>query len=93
MDNMWQLYEKSDYKKINAMLDNHFNELINTAKKQIKDGEESILAGRNVRKYMELYMDSIEGYGTTDTEPRETLLNLICKELELPLTKKTIDNL
>lgn len=93
MDNIWQLYEINDYKKINAMLNSNFKELINTAKKQVKAGEEAILVGRNVKKQMGLFMSLVEGYGASNTEPRATLFSLICEELGLPTNKKTIDQL
>jgi hypothetical protein len=92
MHNKWKLFEKKEYKTINAVLDSRFKELINAAKIQIEAGEEPIFAGRNIRKNMEKLMDSIDGYGASDTEPRTMLVTLICDELGLPLNQETIDH-
>ena len=83
MNNIWQLYEINDYKKINAMLNNYFNEVINEAKIQIEAGEKPILSGRNARIKMESFMDSIDGYGASDTEPRTILFERINSELKI----------
>ena len=93
MKNKWQLYEEREYKKINAILDNRFNELISAAKILVEAGEDPIFAGRNARRQMEDFMDSIDGYGASDTEPRIVLVTLICSELNLPLDQEIIDQL
>ena len=87
MNNKWAIYEIDGYEKINALLGKHFNELINVAKTKISKGEEPILAGRNVRIKMESFMGSIEGYGTSDTEPRSILVTLVSTELGLLLNQ------
>lgn len=92
-NNKWNLYTIKDYKKINILLDEHFNNLINAAKNKIKTGKEPITVGHDVRINMEEFMDTIKGYGASDTEPRSTLLNLICTELGFSLNKKTTDQL
>lgn len=93
MNNKWQLYQERDYKNINDTLDNHFNELITIAKLKIKAGEDSIKTGRIARQKMEKFMDSIDGYGASDTEPRSVLITLICDELNLKVNKATIAGL
>jgi hypothetical protein len=93
MKNRWQLYEEREYKKINAILDNRFNELISAAKIQVEAGEDPIFAGRNARRQMEDFMDSIDDYGASDTEPRVVLVTSICSELNLPLDQEIIDQL
>jgi len=91
MNNKWDIYEIDGYEKINAMLDKHFVGLINAAKAKISDGSKPILEGRNVKIEMESFMGSIEGYGTSDTEPRSILTTSICTELELVLNQEIID--
>jgi len=93
MNNKWVLYEKNDYIKINDQLDMHFSRLINVAKNKINEGVDPVFEGRNVRKEMEYFMDSIEGYGASDTEPRVVLVTSICDELDLPVEQETIDKL
>ena len=72
------------------MFDSRFKDLINAAKITIEAGEDPIFAGRNVRRNMEELMDSIDGYGASDTEPKTVLVTLICDELGLPLNKETM---
>jgi len=93
MNNKWAIYEINGYEKINAMLDKHFIELINAAKAKIREGAEPILEGRNVRREMESFMDSIEGYGASDTEPRSILITSVCTELGFLLNQETTDKL
>jgi len=93
MGNKWELFEIESYEKINDLLDKRFNELINLAKNKIENGDDPIIAGRNVRKNMEYLMSSIEGYGTSDTEPRAVLVTLICNELGLSFNQGTIEQL
>jgi len=87
MNNQWAIYEIDGYEKINAMLDKHFGELINSAKVKISNDADPILEGRNVRIEMESFMGSIEGYGTSDTEPRSILVTLVSTELGLLLNQ------
>jgi len=76
-NNRWQLYEGKDYKKINALLDSRFKELADAGEQKLKAGEgvEKIIQG--IRLEMETYMESIQGYGTSDTEARAVLLTLL----------------
>jgi len=93
MNNKWELFEIENHEEINAFLDKRFIELINIAKRKIQEGEKPLISGHNVRKNMEFLMGSIEGYGASDTEPRAVLLNSICKKLDLPLNKNTMDQI
>lgn len=89
--NNWDIYEIEGYKDILSMLDNHFNSLISAAKVQIDNGEDPIFAGQHVKDKMEEFMNSIKGYGASDTEPREALITFICNELNLPFDQNTLD--
>lgn len=91
--NTWNIYEKKGYKSVLSMLDTRFESFINAAKIQVNCGEDPIFAGQNVRQKMEDFMDSIEGYGASDTEPRVALVTFICNELNLPFDQETIDKL
>ena len=93
MNNKWAIYEIDGYEKINAMLDKHFIGLINAAKAKIREGAAPILEGRNVKREMEYFMESIEGYGASDTEPRSILITSVCTGLGLLLNKETINKI
>jgi len=92
-NNRWQLYEEREYKNISSMLDTRFGELIDVAKNQIKSGAEPLSAGRYARRQMEVFMESIDGYGASDTEPRGVLVTLVCTELGLPVDQETINKI
>ncbi len=93
MNNRWELYEIENHEKINSLLDKRFNKLIGVAKIKIQNGEDPIDSGSNVRKKMDFMMQSIEGFGASDTEPRKILITSICEELGLPLNKEAINKL
>ena len=91
--NNWDIYEIKNYESILSKLDSRFSRLIKCAKERIDCGEASILSGQKVRKEMEEFMDTIQGYGVSDTEPRTKLMTFICDELNLPTNQESFDKL
>ena len=73
MDNPWQLYTKPGWEEVSLFIDTTAGWSVAAMREAIRDGVEPKLAAETAFRTMMKIMDRHEGFGASDSEPRERL--------------------
>lgn len=82
MLNNWELYECDGYEEVLASLDESLAAGIKYAKDKVTKGYDQVQAARELFDSMDIVLDSFDGFGASDTEPRAYLARMINAEFE-----------
>lgn len=83
ISNRWNIYEVNGYWDVLVELEAALRDGIDYAKRSIDDGDDKLATARALFDSMDIVLNSYDGFGASDSEPRNYLANCINQEFDV----------